>query len=235
MVWRSRVSLLAKTVAINLQWGLSWAIAFAAVYAVWASVWFAIGGQRAFARKHVTFESTILSYLESALVAGLVLGLLRPLNKYRAGSVLIGFATGAAIGLTVALAMEASVGIDGAPIFVSVVLRLMGRSLHSSGRRLTAPSRPVVRHGKAPVPVASSARQCARCAASTRQLWCRSNGLVWQDNFQRASSNEQAAALWGCNQARCTAAQSPAVQNIRGASRVLWFFRHAPMGGCSLN
>jgi hypothetical protein len=126
VAWRSRLLVTAKTLAINLRWGLSWAFAFAAVYVVWVTVLFAIGGQEAFARKHVTYEGTVLTYLESALGAGFMLGLLRPLNRSRPGSVLIGFATGAAIGLTGGLAIEPSGGIDGAHIALGVMIGLLG-------------------------------------------------------------------------------------------------------------
>lgn len=126
MLWRSRLLVTAKTIAINLRWGLSWAFAFAAVYVLWVTVLFAIGGQAAFARKHVTYEGTVLTYLESAVAAGLMLGLLRPFNRSRPGSAFIGFATGTAIGLAGGLAMEPSGGIDGAHIALGVMIGLLG-------------------------------------------------------------------------------------------------------------
>jgi peptidoglycan/LPS O-acetylase OafA/YrhL len=122
---RNRLSNATLTVARNLRWGIGWALAFAVVYLVWVTVLFAMGGQAAFARKGVTFQSTILGYLISALLGGTLLGLLRPLNRWRAGSALTGVIVGGAIGCTLMLALEPRSEI-GLYIFTAVVFGLMG-------------------------------------------------------------------------------------------------------------
>jgi hypothetical protein len=122
---RNRLSDGAFRVARNLRWGIGWALAFAVVYLVWVTILFVIGGQAVFARKHVTFQSTVFAYLVSALLSGTLLGLLRPLNRWRVGSALTGFVVGGAIGCTLMLALRPGSEI-GLYIFAAVVFGLMG-------------------------------------------------------------------------------------------------------------
>lgn len=73
----------------NVAWGVRWGLQFAVVLVVWVLIVFLIGGSAAFAKYDTTLGKTIGVYLGGGALAGLIVGLCRPLlrNQIAAGIV----------------------------------------------------------------------------------------------------------------------------------------------------
>lgn len=74
----------------NLRWGIRWGLLFAAILGSWAVIVFAIRGFKEFAKLEVTISAVIGFYFVSGSVAGVILGLCRPLLKWRSGAGVVG-------------------------------------------------------------------------------------------------------------------------------------------------
>lgn len=86
----SRVGLDKLGLAANLRWGIRWGLLFAAALSSWAALLFAIRGFQEFRKLEVTMPRVIAFYLVSGSVAGVILGLCRPLLKWRSGAGVVG-------------------------------------------------------------------------------------------------------------------------------------------------
>jgi len=76
--------------AVNIRWGLGWGLAFAAFYCVIALVLNALSDGEAFPEKRVTLPQVLVLYVTCGVLAGLVVGALRPLTKTKMGATVVG-------------------------------------------------------------------------------------------------------------------------------------------------
>jgi hypothetical protein len=82
------------TVATNIAWGLSWSFRFVLVYSLLAALVYAIAGPP---DKSVTLVELVGTYVVLGLLVGIVIGLLRPISRTRAGSTVLGVIVGAVV------------------------------------------------------------------------------------------------------------------------------------------
>ena len=75
----------------NLKWGVKGGLGFAAVYCLWVGLLFLIGGPETFRRLGVTLTTVIATYVTVGVVAGAVIGLLRPLTGNGFGAFVVGY------------------------------------------------------------------------------------------------------------------------------------------------
>ena len=74
----------------NVIWGVGYGLAFAALFMAWAVIARIIGGADAFGEKGTTLLTVLALYLFGGVAAGGIVGLLRPIVRWRIGSVLVG-------------------------------------------------------------------------------------------------------------------------------------------------
>ena len=87
------------------RWGLKTGLAFATVYSLFALLLFVLSGGQAFREKGVSLVNVVAAYYGGGAIAGLVVGLLRPLASTLAGAILVGIiafiAVSSGIGLVI--------------------------------------------------------------------------------------------------------------------------------------
>jgi len=90
----------------NLKWGVSGGLGIASLYCVWVVLLYLIQGADPFSRQRVSLTTVIATYLASGLVAGAVVGLLRPWTENGFGAFVVGLLAGVPItaGLMVCVA-----------------------------------------------------------------------------------------------------------------------------------
>ena len=81
----------------DLRWALKRAYSFAAVYCVWVLGLYVVGGEEPFRKLGAPFWAVELFYLATAGLAGLVVGLLRPLIRSAVGAYFVGVLAGFSI------------------------------------------------------------------------------------------------------------------------------------------
>ena len=91
----------------NIRWGLTWAFWLAAAFSAWVLVlslarrsW-----RLQFDDLEMTAAQIIAGYYAAALIAGSVLGLLRPLSRWRVGTFIIGAIAGTLVYATIGITM----------------------------------------------------------------------------------------------------------------------------------
>ena len=90
-------------VLANVLWGVLWGIGYAVFFSLIVLVIYLFRGTRAFDGYGATLGAVLLGYFAGGLVGGTVLGLLRPLNRWKWGAAFVGF--------VVALPVYASAGV----------------------------------------------------------------------------------------------------------------------------
>jgi hypothetical protein len=90
----------------NAYWGMRWGLAFASLYCLWAVVVLLLGGEAAFRKQGITFGETIGAYLGGGVLAGAVVGFLRPLLKWAWGAPVVGVVAAIPVGLAFDLATK---------------------------------------------------------------------------------------------------------------------------------
>ena len=74
----------------NVIWGVRWGLRFAIVLVIWVLIIFLIGGSAAFAKYDTTLSKTIGVYLGGGALAGLIVGLCRPLLQNQIAAAIVG-------------------------------------------------------------------------------------------------------------------------------------------------
>jgi MFS family permease len=74
----------------DVRWGIGWGLAFAVGFSLIALVSFAFGDPRQFAEMGLAPATTLGAYAFGGVVGGTLVGLLRPLTRWRAGAGLVG-------------------------------------------------------------------------------------------------------------------------------------------------
>jgi hypothetical protein len=89
----------------NVRWALGWSIPMALAYCAWAGVVALLQGSTHFDQFGVTLWTVMGTYLASALVAGILLGLCRPLLRWRLGAVVVGAVAGTSVYSAIGISM----------------------------------------------------------------------------------------------------------------------------------
>ena len=71
-------------------WGVRYGLAFAALFMAWAVFVRIVGGADAFGEKGTTLLTVLALYLFGGVAAGGIVGLLRPIARWRIGSAIVG-------------------------------------------------------------------------------------------------------------------------------------------------
>lgn len=79
---------------INLRWGTGWGLFMGAGYCAIALVLYVLRGPGLFAKYGVTPTAAMLTYLIGGISGGWIIGLLRPLAKWRLGAIFMGICVG---------------------------------------------------------------------------------------------------------------------------------------------
>lgn len=82
------------TMTENVVWGLGWSLKFVVAYSLIAGAVFVVAGPP---DGPLSFPQILLMYLGLGFVAGVLIGLLRPLFRTRAGATVAGMIVGAAV------------------------------------------------------------------------------------------------------------------------------------------
>lgn len=86
-------------VLANLRWGALWGLLFGVIYVVILMILFVLQGPALFRGYDTTFGAVAALYLAGGVASGMVVGILRPLLKWRWGAALAGIFAAIPIGL----------------------------------------------------------------------------------------------------------------------------------------
>lgn len=75
----------------NLKWGLAWGLAYAVMFSAFIVVMAVLRGSTTYPHLGVTTETVVAVYFVVGLAGGAMLGLLRPLLRYRLGVAFVGW------------------------------------------------------------------------------------------------------------------------------------------------
>jgi hypothetical protein len=93
-----------RDIGRNLLWGVTAGLFFAACYTLYVTVLLALHGSAPFAAVNSTYARVVSSYVGTGIAAGAIVGLLRPLLRWRAGAVAVGIIAAFAVFAGFALA-----------------------------------------------------------------------------------------------------------------------------------
>ena len=110
----------------NLKWGVKGGLTLAVFYSLWIGLVFLIGGADTFGRLGVSPTTVIAAYVTMGVLAGAVIGLLRPLTGNGFGAFVVGYLA------AVPIAAGGMICFDGWPSTRRI--RRRARGTRSSGR-----------------------------------------------------------------------------------------------------
>lgn len=99
---------MARRFAENLRWGVIAGLFFACFYSLYVIGLYLIRGSTPFVANDTTFGQVVASYFGTGIVAGAVVGLLRPLLRWRIGAVFVGIVAAFAVFVGIALLDQGS-------------------------------------------------------------------------------------------------------------------------------
>jgi len=80
--------------ARRIWWGARWGALFGVAFVAIAVVIYTLSGQTAFEAHHTTFGRVVLTYFFGGVAAGVVVGIMKPLTRWKAGAAVVGFLAG---------------------------------------------------------------------------------------------------------------------------------------------
>jgi hypothetical protein len=89
----------------NVRWGVTRGLFVAVLYCLWVSAVYVIRGTEPFDRQGISYAALVTTYIVVGVLAGAIVGTLRPLARSKLGAFGIGFAAAVPIsgGLAIAL------------------------------------------------------------------------------------------------------------------------------------
>jgi hypothetical protein len=95
-----------RALRANLRWGLAWGLTAAVGFSLWASGIALLRGSTRFEQYGVALGTVIVTYLSAGVVGGVLLGLGRPLLRWRLGSVVVGALVGIAFYTAIGISVD---------------------------------------------------------------------------------------------------------------------------------
>lgn len=95
-----------RSFAGRLVWGARWGAIFGLAFVLIAIGLYAVSRQDAFEAHHTSFGKMALAYFFGGVSAGVIVGLLRPLARWKAGAALVGFTAILPVALLIRFATE---------------------------------------------------------------------------------------------------------------------------------
>jgi len=96
---------LARSKLADIRWGLRGSLVVTGIYCGWVIAVRAIVGDRPFTANSVSLGTVVLTYAVVGMMAGALVGVMRPFLKWRAGA----YAAGVSTGLILSMGIIASV------------------------------------------------------------------------------------------------------------------------------
>lgn len=93
----------------DIKWGLGHGLGFAVLYSLLVAILYAIRGARAFDRYATSIGSVIALYFAAGVIAGALVGIMRPLTASRGGSILVGTVAAIPVFLGVGVLISGSI------------------------------------------------------------------------------------------------------------------------------
>lgn len=111
----------------NLKWGVGYGLIFAVLFSLIVIVQYLLAGPGVAASRGIPVVAAIGAYFGGGIIGGVLLGLLRPLTRWRLGSAVVGIITCLPLSVAFALAFEGrpsnwSVEMVAAGIIVAVLI-----------------------------------------------------------------------------------------------------------------
>lgn len=112
----------------NLRWGIVSGLIFAALFSIWVAVLALLRGSTRFEEYGVSLWRILESYFAGGICAGAVVGLARPLTKYRIGAAFVGILAAGPVALAIAIASDGMPRqwADGTWVAVWVIVLFLG-------------------------------------------------------------------------------------------------------------
>lgn len=92
-----------RLLATNLRWGVIAGLFFACFYSLFVTGLYLLRGSAPFEANETTYGQVVLSYFGTGIVAGALVGLLRPLLRWRLGAVVVGVVAAFAVFVGISL------------------------------------------------------------------------------------------------------------------------------------
>ena len=115
----------------NLRWGVAAGLFFAALYSLYVTLLYLIRGPDPFDANETTLGQVIAVYFAGGIAGGAIVGVLRPLAKWRIGAAVVGVVAAVPVFLGIALSLEGGLsGLDRgaweAVAFCSIFFGILG-------------------------------------------------------------------------------------------------------------
>lgn len=119
----------------NVVWGIRGGVAFAGIYSLWVVGLYLFRGSAPFENQGTTLLEVLAAYWFGGAVAGGLVGLLRPLVRWRLGAALVGIVAGIPVGLGIVYAIMGISPWTGEHTFVLAWISVVAGSIAGIGLR----------------------------------------------------------------------------------------------------
>lgn len=94
------------SLSANLGWGIRWGLAFASGYIAWVLLLYLVAGSAPFEEHgNLTVGKAIVAYIAGGVLAGSIVGSLRPLVRWLLGAIVLGVIAAVPVTLGMLIAM----------------------------------------------------------------------------------------------------------------------------------
>jgi hypothetical protein len=89
----------------RILWGIKSGATFGLAFTALALLVFLLGGERPFQAHHTSFTNVVVTYLLGGIGSGIIVGVLRPLTRTKAGAGMVGFIAAIPVSVLVRIAI----------------------------------------------------------------------------------------------------------------------------------
>ena len=98
----------SRTVIANIRWGITWGLVLAAFFSVIVGGQFVFMGPSVVSSRGMSLGTAITAYFVGCVGGGVIIGLLRPLTRRRAGALVVGVAASVPLSIASLAALQGS-------------------------------------------------------------------------------------------------------------------------------